>query len=494
MNYTDAYVNFTAEQVQRMKNALEKHPARFTLWQEENLKKVFFLGDETLVEVSKRTIFEDKINDGSFSDWFELTLLYGKLNAAVGSYLPVSDYTVSGLPEGLAVKVKVAEKAKLQVELTGKAKAHGSSNNIGFKLTLKKDICDKPLNTQGDMLEILFRNPYAIVYTDCENLKISSSNQSATFQVSETYPSSRYQLLFDGTTRKLRINSFDKYLATEGLSRNIKLLEPGSLVSADLQWIKGTVAYPHDIYTSSYKVWAGKTAYAGFRFEGADNTEYLYGWMRFSVSEKGDSFTLLDYAFNEAPNTPIITGKKDEQEGILDLKIYADKTNIREQEAVVFSANITSDQLITAYLWSFTGGTPLTSVQESPEIIYRIPGVYPVSLTVTDAKGNTKTEIVEDMIRVTQSAVPGEDRLEVADLIVLDGRGEKMFRIEEILKYADNELIFFNRWGKMLYRMKDYGNDLSVASWAPGTYYYVFSYLENGQKKQKKGFVEIIGN
>lgn len=495
MNYTNAYVNFTAEQVQRMKKALDTHPTRFTLWQEANLKKVFFLGDETLVEVTKRSIFEDKANDGSFSDRFELTLLYGKLNAAVDSYLPETDYSVVGLPEGLAVKVKVVEKSKLSVEMTGHAKAHGSSNNIGFKLTLGKNICDKPLNTQGETLELLFRNPYTVVYRDCEDLKIDAAHSTATFQISEAYPASRYELVYDGTTRKLRVNTFDKNLATVGgYSRNIKLLEPGSLVSSDLQWMNGTAEYLHDLYTSSYKDWAGKTAYAGLWFAGGNQTERLYGWMRFSVSTSGDSFTLLDYAFNESPNTAIVAGIKEENEVMLDVEISADKTNVTEGDAVVFSAAVVSDHPVAGYQWNFTGGSPVNSVEMSPEVIYGFQGVYPVSLMVTDEKGNTKTETVPDMIVVTRSPESDGSQPDIPDLVVLDGGGEKMFKIGGIERYTHTELVFFNRWGKVLYRMKDYGNGLSLASYAPGTYYYIFSYEEDGHKREKKAFVEIIGH
>lgn len=492
MNYTDAYINFTAEQVQRMKRALDGHPTRFPLWQEENLKKVFFLGDETLVEVTKRSIFEDKKNDGSFSDRFELTLLYGEANGTVDSYLAESDYVATGLPEGLTVKVKIAEKSKLQVEVVGKAQAHSSSNNTTFKLTLGKGICNKPMNTQGDVLELLFRNPYTIVYTDCADVKIDATHRTETFQVSSSYPVSRYELVFDATTRKLRVNTFGKYLATEGLSRNVKLLEPGTLVSADLQWLNGTAEYLHDIYTSSYKVWAGETAYLGFWFEGGDKTERLYGWMRFSVSATGDAFTLLDYAFNEAPNEPILAGRKSENPVELTVEISADKTSIKEGDAVVFSAEITTENSIVGYLWSLTGGAPATSEEASPEVVYALAGVYPVSLQVTDMEGNTETVTVEQMIRVEKLSVTESNKLDVVNLIVLNGAGEKLFRIGNIDRYTDTELIFFNRWGKMLYQRKNYGNDLSLASWEPGTYYYVFSYREDGKKREKKSFVEVV--
>jgi PKD repeat protein len=38
----------------------------------------------------------------------------------------------------------------------------------------------------------------------------------------------------------------------------------------------------------------------------------------------------------------------------------------------------------TGWQWSFPGGTPSTSIQQNPTVTYSVPGIYPVSLTVTD--------------------------------------------------------------------------------------------------------------
>lgn len=46
-----------------------------------------------------------------------------------------------------------------------------------------------------------------------------------------------------------------------------------------------------------------------------------------------------------------------------------------------------------AYLWTFQGGTPATSTEENPTVVYNTPGTYGVSLSVTNALGNdTHTE------------------------------------------------------------------------------------------------------
>lgn len=45
----------------------------------------------------------------------------------------------------------------------------------------------------------------------------------------------------------------------------------------------------------------------------------------------------------------------------------------------------------TSYAWTFEGGAPATSTVAAPTINYSTPGVYPVSLTVTNANGSSTT-------------------------------------------------------------------------------------------------------
>ena len=58
--------------------------------------------------------------------------------------------------------------------------------------------------------------------------------------------------------------------------------------------------------------------------------------------------------------------------------------------------------IVTAWNWTFEGGSPGTSVEQKPCIIYNIPGVYDVTLQVSDST-NTNTKIITDMITVVDS-------------------------------------------------------------------------------------------
>jgi PKD repeat protein len=54
----------------------------------------------------------------------------------------------------------------------------------------------------------------------------------------------------------------------------------------------------------------------------------------------------------------------------------------------------------TTWNWSFPGGTPSSSTQENPLVVYNTPGVYDVSLTVTNSAGTTSTFTQTNFITV----------------------------------------------------------------------------------------------
>lgn len=58
------------------------------------------------------------------------------------------------------------------------------------------------------------------------------------------------------------------------------------------------------------------------------------------------------------------------------------------------------------YLWTFPGGTPATSTDENPVVVYNLAGSYDVTLDVTNGAGTvTKTET--SLIVVSESPIPG---------------------------------------------------------------------------------------
>jgi PKD repeat protein len=81
---------------------------------------------------------------------------------------------------------------------------------------------------------------------------------------------------------------------------------------------------------------------------------------------------------------------------------YADFTSSKDDNSVCQGSTLTFTDLSwngvpTSYSWTFAGGTPATSTAASPTITYNTPGVYSVSLTVSNSTGSasaTKTSYI----------------------------------------------------------------------------------------------------
>ena len=58
---------------------------------------------------------------------------------------------------------------------------------------------------------------------------------------------------------------------------------------------------------------------------------------------------------------------------------------------------------IVSWEWQFEGGTPSTSNERIPTVVYEAPGLFDVSLTVTDASGHTNTLTKSELIDVYHS-------------------------------------------------------------------------------------------
>lgn len=95
--------------------------------------------------------------------------------------------------------------------------------------------------------------------------------------------------------------------------------------------------------------------------------------------------------------------------------------NIEEGTTLNYTGTASdSDGTVTAYLWTFEGGTPGSSTEQSPGVVlYDTPGTYTTTFTCTDNSGDSPT--TPDTITVTvtaksQQALPVEIDLETGDL------------------------------------------------------------------------------
>ncbi len=79
----------------------------------------------------------------------------------------------------------------------------------------------------------------------------------------------------------------------------------------------------------------------------------------------------------------------------------ANVTDVPLGATVNFTNNTYSQDPITSYYWEFTGGTPSTSTEENPSVVYSEEGIFDVTLTVT-SESETSTITKENYINVTE--------------------------------------------------------------------------------------------
>jgi PKD repeat protein len=87
---------------------------------------------------------------------------------------------------------------------------------------------------------------------------------------------------------------------------------------------------------------------------------------------------------------------------------YAETPQVCVNSSINFFEN-TNLATATSWSWTFTGGTPSTSNDPSPTIQYTTPGVYPVSLAVTNSVGSdavTKNSYIKVLSTTPNITVP----------------------------------------------------------------------------------------
>ena len=82
-----------------------------------------------------------------------------------------------------------------------------------------------------------------------------------------------------------------------------------------------------------------------------------------------------------------------------------------------------------------------------------------------------------------------QNAVQTYNIITPDGDGKNdRFVIDNATLYPDNELVVYNRWGREVYRRKNYDNSWDGGEQAAGTYYFLFT--ANGQSF--KSWLEIV--
>jgi len=97
----------------------------------------------------------------------------------------------------------------------------------------------------------------------------------------------------------------------------------------------------------------------------------------------------------------------------------ADQTSVCEGETVNFTD--LSSESPSSWSWTFNGGTPATSTDQNPSVVYSTAGTYEVSLSVTNSAGGdteTKTGYITVEAAPTVTAANGGDVCEGEDIFL----------------------------------------------------------------------------
>lgn len=134
-------------------------------------------------------------------------------------------------------------------------------------------------------------------------------------------------------------------------------------------------------------------------------------------------------------------------------------------------------------LWEWTMGDGAGYLMQDAEHTYGTPGAYTVCLGAFDSQG-----CFDSLCKVIQ-VVPAE--VQRPNVVTPNDDGVNDLLIFNYLDfYPDNELILFNRWGNVIYEVKGYDNTWNGIGQTEGTYYFMLTVHETGDKYQ--GFFQLV--
>ena len=138
-----------------------------------------------------------------------------------------------------------------------------------------------------------------------------------------------------------------------------------------------------------------------------DVTYSAYGYepQIFTITVNDNETVIQDAQLTPIPNTLLLADFK------------AEKELVTVGSPVRFN-DFSQGLRIVSWEWQFEGGTPSISTERIPMVVYEAPGLFDVTLTVTDASGQTNTLTKSEFIDVYHS-MPIQD----GDVTLADCRG-----------------------------------------------------------------------
>ncbi|MCL2683436.1 MAG: T9SS type A sorting domain-containing protein [Bacteroidales bacterium] len=176
-----------------------------------------------------------------------------------------------------------------------------------------------------------------------------------------------------------------------------------------------------------------------------------------TISDKQKIIQNIQFGFN-APNLPIAD-------------FMADRTSVFVGDSVRFTD--LSENEPTAWEWAFEGGTPSSSTEQNPVVVYHNSGNFDVTLTVSSdiiAKGEPNTITKTNYINVIpeNSILPNENSH--ASLTIYPNPAKNAIHIEAKSVIQEVEIMDIN--GKQVFYQKNNTNrvTINIGNSTPGVY------------------------
>jgi gliding motility-associated-like protein len=136
----------------------------------------------------------------------------------------------------------------------------------------------------------------------------------------------------------------------------------------------------------------------------------------------------------------------------------------------------------TNWYWTFGDGT--FDMNQNPTHSYSIPDTYTVCLAMQT------TESCVDTVCQDVTVIPAE--LVLPNVVTPNGDNMNDVLYFKYLEFFGvNNLVVYNRWGKIVYQKDNYTNDWVPSNLSDGTYYYILT-VENNDPY--KGFLQVFKN
>ncbi|WP_347160281.1 ice-binding family protein [Pontibacter chitinilyticus] len=145
----------------------------------------------------------------------------------------------------------------------------------------------------------------------------------------------------------------------------------------------------------------------------------------------------------------------------------------------------------TSYTWTVSSGFTITAGQGTTSI--KVTASSPTAKGQVTVVANTGS-CASPQTSAAMDAALADGQLNFPKAFSPNGdRINDTWEVANLLKFPNNEVIIFNRWGSEVYRQKNYKNDWNGNKLEQGTYFYKVSVqLCNGVQKEFTGYVTIF--